>query len=64
MGSTTTWATSWTREVLPLPIAIAYDHAALERFGEFAQTNFTYEEGGQPSLREGHRLDLPYSLAT
>jgi HNH endonuclease/AP2 domain len=44
--------------------AIAYDHAALEMFGEFAQTNFTYEEGDQPSLREDHRSDLPYSLAS
>lgn len=44
--------------------AIAYDHAALEMFGEFAQTNFTYEEGGQQSLVEGHRSDLAYSLAS
>ena len=44
--------------------AIAYDHAALEMFGEFAQTNFTYEAGGQPSLVEGHRSDLPNSLAS
>jgi hypothetical protein len=44
--------------------AMAYDHAALEMFGEFAQTNFTYEEGGQPSLVEGHRSDLPHSLAS
>jgi HNH endonuclease/AP2 domain len=44
--------------------AIAYDYAALEMFGEFAQTNFTYEEGGQPSLGEGHRSELPYSLAS
>jgi hypothetical protein len=44
--------------------AIAYDYAALEMFGEFAQTNFTYEEGGRPSLGEDHRSDLPYSLAS
>jgi HNH endonuclease/AP2 domain len=44
--------------------AIAYDYAALEMFGEFAQTNFTYEEGGRPSLGEGHRSDLSYSLAS
>jgi hypothetical protein len=48
----------------PRKAALAYDHAALERFGEFAQTNFTYEEGGQPSLGEGHRSELPYSLAS
>jgi hypothetical protein len=47
--------------------AVAYDHAALEMFGEFAQTNFTYEdckEGARQSLVEGHRSDLPYSLAS
>jgi hypothetical protein len=48
----------------PRKAALAYDHAALEMFGEFAWTNFTYEEGDQPSLREDHRLDLPYSLAS
>ena len=44
--------------------AIAYDHAALEMFGEFAHTNFACEEGGQPSLVEGHRSELPYDLAS
>jgi hypothetical protein len=47
--------------------AIAYDHAALEMFGEFAQTNFTYEdceEGARPSLGEGQRSNLPYALAS
>jgi hypothetical protein len=47
--------------------ALAYDHAALEMFGEFAQTNFTYEdceEGARQGLGEGHRPDLPYSLAS
>jgi hypothetical protein len=48
----------------PRKAALAYDYAALEMFGEFAWTNFTYEEGGQPSLREDHRPDLPYSLAS
>jgi hypothetical protein len=46
--------------------AIAYDRAALEMFGEFAQTNFTYEdceEGVRPGLGEGHRPDLSHSLA-
>jgi hypothetical protein len=47
--------------------AIAYDYAALEMFGEFAQTNFTYEdckEGARQGLGEGHRSDLSYSLAS
>jgi hypothetical protein len=47
--------------------AIAYDHAALEMFGEFAQTNFTYEdceEGARQGLGEGHRPDPPYALAS
>jgi hypothetical protein len=44
--------------------ALVYDHAALDMFGEFAWTNFTYEEGDQPSLREDHRSYLPYSLAS
>jgi len=48
----------------PRKAALAYDHAALDMFGEFAWTNFTYEEGGRPSLREGHRSDLAYSLAS
>jgi hypothetical protein len=48
----------------PRKAALAYDHAALEMFGEFAQPNFTYEEGGQQSLVEDPRVDLPYSLAS
>jgi AP2 domain/HNH endonuclease len=48
----------------PRKAALAYDHAALEMFGEFAWTNFTYEEGDQPSLREDHGSDLAYSLAS
>ena len=48
----------------PRKAALAYDHAALDMFGEFAWTNFTYEEGDQPSLREDHRSDLAYSLAS
>jgi hypothetical protein len=48
----------------PREAALVYDHAALEMFGEFAWTNLTYEEGGQPSLREDHRSDLAYSLAS
>ena len=47
--------------------AIAYDRAALEMFGEFAQTNFTYEdceEGARQGLVVGDRSDLPYSLAS
>jgi HNH endonuclease/AP2 domain len=48
----------------PRKAALAHDHAALDMFGEFAWTNFTYEEGGQPCLGEGHRSDLPYSLAS
>jgi hypothetical protein len=51
----------------PRKAALAYDHAALERFGEFAQTNFTYEdceEGTRPSLGEDPRVDLSNPLAS
>jgi hypothetical protein len=48
----------------PRKAALVYDHTAVDMFGEFAWTNFTYEEGGQPSLREDHRSDLTYSLAS
>jgi HNH endonuclease/AP2 domain len=47
--------------------AVAYDQAATEMFGEFAQINFTYEdceEGARPSLGEGHRSNLPCTLAS
>jgi len=47
--------------------AVTYDHAALEMFGEFAHTNFTYEDcekGPRPSLGEDPRVDLPYTLAS
>jgi HNH endonuclease/AP2 domain len=51
----------------PRKAALAYDYAALEMFGEYAQTNLTYEdceEGARQRLGEGHRLDLLYSLAS
>jgi hypothetical protein len=47
--------------------AMAYARAAQEMFGEFAYTNLIYqdcEEDARPSLGEGHRSDLPYSLAS
>jgi HNH endonuclease/AP2 domain len=44
--------------------AVAYDQAATEMFGEFAQINFTCEEGARPSLGEGHRTNLPCTLAS
>jgi len=47
--------------------AMAYYRAAQEMFGEFAHTNLIYqdcEEDARPSLGEGHRSDLAYSLAS
>ena len=51
----------------PREAALAYDSAAPEMFGEFAQTNFASqdcEECAPLSLGEDPRVDLPYSLAS
>jgi hypothetical protein len=51
----------------PRKAALAHDHAALDMFGEFAWTNFTYEdceESARQRLGEGHSPDVPYALAS